>query len=320
MPETATHPDMPYRLLGRTGERVSAIGLGGWHLGFEQIEESLSIRIMRTGIDRGITFLDNSWDYNDGRSELRMGKALKDGYRDKAFLMTKIDGRTKREAARQLDESLRRLQTDRIDLVQHHEILRYEDPHRIFDEEGANAALMEARQAGKLRYIGFTGHKDPRIHLYMLEVASEQGFRFDTVQMPLNVMDAHYRSFEKLVLPELVKQQIGVLGMKPLANGVILESRTVTAIECLRYALSLPASVVITGCESMDNLEQALEVARGFRPMDQAEVQALLARTAKAASKGEFELFKTTSIFDATASNPDWLGEEPQRVQRVMPA
>jgi len=320
MSDTSTHPDMPYRVLGRTGERVSAVGLGGWHLGFEQIEEPLSIRIMRTAIDRGITFLDNSWDYNDGRSELRMGKALKDGYRDKVFLMTKIDGRTKREAARQLDESLRRLRTDRIDLVQHHEILRYEDPHRIFDQEGANAALVEARQAGKLRYIGFTGHKDPRIHLYMLEVAAEQGFAFDTVQMPLNVMDAHYRSFEKLVLPELVKQQIGVLGMKPLANGVILESRTVTAIECLHYALSLPTSVVITGCESMDILGQALEAARTFRPMGQAEVRALLARTAKAASKGEFEPFKTTSIFDATASNPEWLGEEPERVQRVMPA
>jgi predicted aldo/keto reductase-like oxidoreductase len=314
------HRDMPYRVLGRTGERVSAIGLGGWHLGFEQIDEALSIRIIRTAIDRGITFMDNSWDYNDGRSELRMGKALKDGYRGKVFLMTKIDGRTKREAARQLDESLRRLQTDRIDLVQHHEVLRYEDPHRIFDEEGANAALVEARQAGKLRYIGFTGHKDPRIHLYMLEVAADQGFTFDTVQMPLNVMDAHYRSFEKLVLPQLVKQQIGVLGMKPLANGVILESATVTAIECLHYALSLPTSVVITGCDSMDILDQALEAARNFHPMGQAEVQALLARTAKAASKGEFEPFKTTSIFDATASNPEWLGEEPERVQRVMPA
>jgi predicted aldo/keto reductase-like oxidoreductase len=314
------HRDMPYRVLGRTGERVSAIGLGGWHLGFEQIDEALSIRIIRTAIDRGITFMDNSWDYNDGRSELRMGKALKDGYRGKVFLMTKIDGRTKREAARQLDESLRRLRTDRIDLVQHHEVLRYEDPHRIFDEEGANAALVEARQAGKLRYIGFTGHKDPRIHLYMLEVAADQGFTFDTVQMPLNVMDAHYRSFEKLVLPKLVKQQIGVLGMKPLANGVILESATVTAIECLHYALSLPTSVVITGCDSMDILDQALEAARNFHPMGQAEVQALLARTAKAASKGEFEPFKTTSIFDATASNPEWLGEEPERVQRVMPA
>jgi aryl-alcohol dehydrogenase-like predicted oxidoreductase len=234
--------------------------------------------------------------------------------------MTKIDGRTKREAARQLDESLRRLQTDCIDLVQHHEIIRFEDPHRIFDPEGANAALVEARQAGKLRYIGFTGHKDPRIHLYMLEAAREQGFTFDAVQMPLNVMDAHYRSFEKLVLPELVRQEIGVLGMKSIANGHILKSGSVTATECLHYALNLQTSVVITGCESMEDLEQALGAARRFRPMRRAEVDALLARTADAAAAGAFELFKTTSVYDGTAQNPHWLGEEPDRVQSVMQA
>jgi aryl-alcohol dehydrogenase-like predicted oxidoreductase len=320
MSATTTTSDMPYRVLGRTGERVSAIGLGGWHLSLKHVEEPLSIRIIRTAIDHGINFLDNSWDYNEGKSELRMGKALKGSYREKVFLMTKIDGRSKTEAVRQLDESLRRLQTDRIDLVQHHEILRYEDPHRIFDEEGAHAALLEARQAGKLRYIGFTGHKDPHIHLHMLEVARENGFTFDTAQMPLNVMDAHYRSFAKLVVPELVKQQVGVLGMKPLANGIILKSKTVTATECLHYALNLPTSVVITGCDSVKILEQALEAARTFRPMSKAEVQALLAKTAKAAAKGEFELFKTTSIFDSTAANPEWLGAESERVQRVMPA
>jgi aryl-alcohol dehydrogenase-like predicted oxidoreductase len=319
MSATTTSADMPYRVLGRTGERVSAIGLGGWHLSLKHVEEPLSIRIIRTAIDHGINFLDNSWDYNEGKSELRMGKALKGSYREKVFLMTKIDGRSKKEAARQLDESLRRLQTDRIDLVQHHEILRYEDPHRIFDEEGAHAALLEARQAGKLRYIGFTGHKDPHIHLHMLEVARESGFTFDTAQMPLNVMDAHYRSFAKLVVPELVKQQIGVLGMKPLANGIILKSKTVTATECLHYALNLPTSVVITGCDSVKILEQAVEAARTFHPMSKAEVQALLGKTAKAAAKGEFELFKTTSIFDSTATNPEWLGEESERVQRVMP-
>jgi aryl-alcohol dehydrogenase-like predicted oxidoreductase len=318
MSATTTHAEMPYRVLGRTGERVSAIGLGGWHLSLTHVEEPLSIRIVRTAIDSGINFMDNSWDYNEGKSELRMGKALKGSYRDKVFLMTKIDGRSKKEATRQLDESLRRLQTDRIDLVQHHEILRYEDPHRIFDEEGANAALVKARQAGKLRYIGFTGHKDPHIHLHMLAVAKENGFAFDTAQMPLNVMDAHYRSFGKLVVPELVKQQIGVLGMKPLANGIILKSKTVTATECLHYALNLPTSVVITGCDSMKILEQALEAAGTFQPMGEAEVRALLAKTAKAASKGEFELFKTTSIFDSTATNPEWLGEEPERVQQVM--
>ena len=308
------------RLLGNTGERVSAIGLGGWHLGLPQVDEQLSLRIVRRAIDGGITFLDNSWDYNSGANEIRMGKALRDGYRDKAFLMTKIDGRSKREATRQLDESLRRLQTDRIDLVQHHEVIRFEDPHRIFDPEGANAALVEARTQGKLRYIGFTGHKDPHIHLHMLEVAREHGFAFDTVQMPLNVMDAHYRSFEKLVLPELVRQHIGVLGMKSMANGIILKSRTVTAVECLHYALNLPTSVVITGCDSIEVLAQAFDAARTFRPMSAAQVQALLARTEAAASHGEFELFKTTSIFDSTATNPDWLGEEPRHVRDMMSA
>ena len=319
MSESTVHAEMPYRTLGSRGVRVSAIGLGGWHLGFKKVDEQLSIRIVRDAIQRGINFMDNCWDYNDGASETRMGKALRDGYRNKVFLMTKIDGRSKKEAARQVEESLRRLQTDCIDLVQHHEILRYEDPHRIFDDDGANAALIEARKAGKLRYIGFTGHKDPRIHFYMLEVAKQRAFKFDTVQMPLNVMDAHYRSFEKLVLPELVKQNIGVLGMKSMGNGVILKSNTVTAIECLHYALNLPTSVVITGVDSMEILEQAFEAARTFHPMSKAQVKSLLAKTAKAASRGEFELFKTTSIFDGTAYHPKWLGEEPERVQQVMP-
>jgi aryl-alcohol dehydrogenase-like predicted oxidoreductase len=310
--------EMPMRTLGRTGVKVSLVGLGGWHLGFKYIDEELSIRMIRHAIDNGINFMDNCWDYNDGASEKRMGKALKDGYRERVFLMTKIDGRTKKDAAKQLDESLERMQTDHIDLVQHHEILRFEDPHRMFDEQGANAALVEARDAGKISYIGFTGHKDPRIHLYTLEVAKENGFEFDTVQMPLNVMDAHYRSFEKLVLPELVKQNIGVLGMKALANGMILKSKTVTAIECLQYAMNLPTSVVITGCESMENLDQALTAARTFKPMSDEEIKTLLAKTAKAASRGEFELFKTTSIYDGTAAHPEWLGKEPPEVQRVM--
>jgi predicted aldo/keto reductase-like oxidoreductase len=318
MPSDSSRGETLYRVLGRTGERVSAVGLGGWHLGLAHVDEALSVRIVREAIDRGINFLDNSWDYNDGASEIRMGRALKNGYRQKAFVMTKIDGRSKAEATRQLNESLRRLGTDCIDLVQHHEVIRFEDPHRIFDEEGANAALIEARQAGKLRYIGFTGHKDPRIHLHMLEVADEAGFAFDTVQMPLNVMDAHYRSFERLVLPELVKRNTGVLGMKSLANGVILKAGAATAIECLQYALSLRTSVVITGIDSLERLEQAFEAARTFRPMDEAQRGALLAKTARAAARGEFEPFKTTSIFDATASNPAWLGEEPERVQQLM--
>ena len=309
---------MPKRRLGRTGVEVSLIGLGGWHLGFKSISDEEAIRIIRTAIDNGINFMDNCWDYNDGASEIRMGKALCDGYRERAFLMTKIDGRTKQDAAKQLDESLKRLETDHIDLVQHHEILRFEDPHRIFDEQGANAALLEARDAGKIRYIGFTGHKDPRIHLYMLEVAREYGFTFDTVQMPLNVMDAHYRSFEKMVLPELVKQDIGVLAMKTMANGLILESNTVSATECLQYAMNLPTSVVITGCESMADLEQALTAARTFQTMSEDQVKTLLDKTAQAASRGEYELFKTTSIYDGTATHPEWLGEEPPEVKRVI--
>ena len=311
-------PEMTYRTLGATGERVSAIGLGGWHLALKHVDESLALRIVRTAVDRGITFLDNSWDYNGGESETRMGKALRDGYRDKVFLMTKIDGRSKQEAMKQLDESLTRLGTDRIDLVQHHEVIRFDDPHRIFDPEGANAALVEAKAAGKLRYIGFTGHKDPQIHLHTLRVAAGHGFRFDAAQMPLNVMDAHYRSFARLVVPELVAQGVGVLGMKSMGNGLILRSKTVTAVECLHYALNLPTSVVITGIDSMEILDQAFEAVRTFRPMGEAEVGALLAKTAGAADRGEFELFKTSSIFDSTGSNPAWLGKEPERLQKLM--
>ena len=319
-PDAATTDGMPYRVLGRTGERVSAIGLGGWHLALPHVDEQTALRIIRSAIDRGMNFMDNCWDYNEGESERRMGRALEDGYRDRVFLMTKIDGRSRKEATRQLDESLRRLRTDRIDLVQHHEILRFEDPHRMFDADGAQRALEDARAAGKLRYIGFTGHKDPRIHLYTLEMAREHGVTFDAVQMPLSVMDAHYRSFERLVLPELVRDGVGVLAMKTMANGAILKSNTVSAIECLHYALNLPTSVVITGCDRMEILDQAFEAARTFRPMSAGQVEALIARTAAAASTGEYELFKTTSIYDGTASNPEWLGEEPQHVRDAMPA
>jgi aryl-alcohol dehydrogenase-like predicted oxidoreductase len=319
MTSTDSQNGMIYRTLGRTGERVSAIGLGGWHLGFSSLPESSSIRVIREAVDRGITFLDNSWDYNEGESERRMGKALRDGYRDRVFLMTKIDGRSRAEATRQLDESLRRLQTDRVDLVQHHEVIRFDDPHRIFDDEGANAALVDAKRAGKLRFIGFTGHKDPLIHLHTLEVARDHGFTFDTVQLPLNVMDAHYRSFERLVLPELVMQGTGVLGMKAMSNGAILQSGAVSAPECLRYALSLPTSVVITGMETLERLEQALHVVRDFTPLTGEERDALLRRTAPSAMRGRFEPFKTSSIYDSTAQNPAWLGEEPDHIKQLVP-
>ncbi|MBD2093359.1 aldo/keto reductase [Microcoleus sp. FACHB-1515] len=315
-----SNSEMLYRELGSTGEQVSAIGLGGWHLSLKHVDEQLATRIVHTAIDRGITFMDNCWDYNGGASEIRMGKALRNGYRDKVFLMTKIDGRSKQAAAKQLDESLDRLQVDHVDLVQYHEILRFEDPHRIFDPEGAHAAILEAQQAGKVRYIGFTGHKDPYIHLHMLEVADQFGFKFDTVQMPLNVMDAHYRSFAKLVVPELVKRNIGILGMKSMANGILLRSNTATPIECLHYALNLPTSVVITGMDSLEFLDQAFEAVRTFAPMGDTQVQALLGKTAQAGARGEYEPFKTSSIFDGTAQHPDWLGEEPERLQQLMSA
>lgn len=315
----AQHPDMIYRPLGSTGETVSAIGLGGWHLALKHVDEALAERIMHTAIDRGINFLDNSWDYNDGESEIRMGKAIKDGRREKVILMTKIDGRSKKAAQEQLDESLKRMNVDMIDVVQHHEIIRFEDADRIFyPSEGAQAALEEAKQAGKLRFIGFTGHKDPLVHLRMLDVAEAHGFTFDTVQMPLNVMDAHFRSFEKLVLPRLVEDKIGVLGMKSLANGILLRSNTATAIECLQYALNLPTSVVITGIDSLDILKQALDAAKTFQPFSKDELTKLLNKTAAAANTGEYEPFKTSSVFDATAQNPDWLGEEPQRIQELV--
>jgi len=310
---------MIYRTLGSTGERVSAIGVGGWHLGLKHVDEQLAVRIVRTAIDCGINFLDNCWDYNDGASETRMGRALGDGYRQKAFVMTKIDGRSNKEATKQLNESLKRLQVDCIDLVQHHEILRYEDPHRIFNDDGAHAALVQARAEGKIRYIGFTGHKDPRVHLYMLEVADRYGFKFDAAQMPLNLMDAHYRSFANEVVPELIKRKIGVLGMKSMANGSLLKSQTVTPLECLHYALNLPTSVVITGIDSMEILDQAINAVRTFQPISNKDLKVLLAKTAAAAATGRFEPFKTTSIFDGTAQNPEWLGEEPPEVQELMP-
>lgn len=299
--------DMLYRTLGRTGEKISAIGLGGYHIGIPR-EEQEGIRLIRSAIDRGITFMDNCWDYHDGGSEIRMGKALRDGYRNKVFLMTKIDGRTRRAAARQIDECLQRLQTDRIDLMQHHEIIRQEDPDRVFAAEGAMEAVLAAKRAGKVRYIGFTGHKDPSMHLRMLEVAGKHQFHFDAVQMPLNVMDAHFRSFAKQVVPVLVKDGIGVLGMKPLGSGAILRSGAVSATECLHYALNLPTSVVITGMESMDRLDQALAAVRTFKPLDEAQLSALLARTAPLAAKGEYERFKTSTAFDGTTHNPGWLG------------
>jgi predicted aldo/keto reductase-like oxidoreductase len=305
--QSTSSAGMIYRKLGSTGERVSAIGIGGAHLAHPDEQES--IRIVRSALDRGITFLDNCWDYSDGECEIRMGKALRDGYRQKAFLMTKFDGRTRKAAAQQIDESLKRLQTDRIDLIQYHENIRLDDPDRFFAEGGALEAVMAAKQAGKIRYIGFTGHKDPLVHERMLEVAKQHGFHFDSCQMPLNPMDAQFRSFEKNVLPKLVDQGIAVLGMKPMGSGIILESNTVTPIECLHYALNLPTSVVITGCDSMKILDQAFEAARSFKPMSAGQLRAILGKTRLAAMNGKYERFKISTQFDGTIQNPQWMGD-----------
>ncbi len=299
--------DMPYRALGKTGEMISIVGLGGWHIGAAK-DEKESIRLIRAAIDGGINFMDNCWDYHDGKSEVWMGAALQGGYRDKVFLMTKIDGRTDKAAGKQIDESLKRLKTDRLDLMQIHEVIRLEDPDRCFEENGCVRALQEAQKAGKVRFIGFTGHKDPLVHLRMLETAKDHGFRFDTVQMPLNVMDAHFRSFGKQVLPILVAEQIGVLGMKPLASGAILETNTASAIQCLHYTMTLPTSTVITGCESMERVEQALQAAKTFQPMSREQIASLLEKTRKAALTGRIERFKTHTQFDGTAHHPEWMG------------
>ncbi len=311
-PTPTTHgrpqsPDMIYRPLGTTGEIVSAIGLGGYHVG-KQADPADSIKLIHAAIDHGITFIDNCWDYNGGLSEVRVGQALRNGYRDKVFLMTKMDGRTLTEYNQQLEQSLGRLQTGTIDLVQFHEVIRFEDPDRIFADNGAIHAAIAARKAGKIRYIGFTGHKDPAIHLRMLEVARAHDFHFDTIQMPINVMDAHFRSFTHQVMPVALEQGIGVLAMKTFGDHFILDSKTVEPIEALHYGLTQPVSVVITGIDSTPILDQALEAARTFKPLTEAQVKSLLARTQQAAATGKFEPFKTTPHFDGTAANPKWLG------------
>jgi aryl-alcohol dehydrogenase-like predicted oxidoreductase len=309
--------DVQLRTLGRTGEKISCIGVGGFHLGKPNVSSGDAVRLIRQAVDRGLTFLDNCWDYNDGQSETRMGLALRDGYRQKAFLMTKFDGRTKETASAQIDESLARLQTDHVDLLQLHEVIRFDDADRFFADGGAAEALMAAKKAGKTRYIGFTGHKDPRIHLYMLELAQKNNFTFDTVQMPINVMDVHFRSFGKLVVPEAHKMGLGILGMKSMGSGVILKSGVISAVDCLNYALSQPASVVITGIDSQQVLDQAVRVASDFKPLTDAQIRTLLKKTAESSASGEFELFKTSSHFDSTALHPDWLGPETQRVQEL---
>lgn len=303
-------PGMIYRELGTTGERVSAIGLGGFHLAKSpETTQQDAIKLVRSAIDGGITFMDNCWDYNDGISEVRMGQALKNGYRHKVFLMSKMDARTAKDYDKQLEQSMGRLDTDVIDLVQFHEILRFEDPDRIFADNGAIHAAMKARDAGKIRYIGFTGHKDPAIHLRMFEIAEQHGFKFDSVQMPVNAMDAHFRSFTNQVIPVAMKHGTGVLAMKTFGDGYILKSGTIDPTEALHYGLSVPGvSVVITGIDKPQILDQALNAAKTFKPMTAEQTQAFLAKTQQAAMTGVYEPFKTSTIFDGTAQNPMWLG------------
>lgn len=301
---------MLYRQLGKTGREVSVIGLGGFHIG-KQKDPAESIRLIHAALDHGITFLDNCWDYNEGQSEIRMGQALK-GRRDKVFLMTKIDGRTAIEAERQINQSLSRLQTDHVDLLQFHEVIRMEDPDRVFAPNGAVHAVLKAQQAGKVRHIGFTGHKDPLIHGRMLDVAAAHGFHFDTVQMPVNIMDARFRSFQEAILPRLAKQGTAALAMKTFGDPHIWEyiqrSGTAKPIELLHYGMSQPVAVVITGIDGLPILEQALEAVRTFKPMSAAQCKALLEKTRVAEGKGKYEIYKTGTDFDSTAKHPEFLG------------
>jgi predicted aldo/keto reductase-like oxidoreductase len=296
---------IPYRALGSTGEKVSIIGVGGYHLG--NPDEQTAIRIVRTALDGGINFMDNSWDYHNGESMVRMGKALLGGYRQKTFLMCKTDSHSKDGITKQIDECLKKLQTDHVDLMQFHEVIRMDDPEKIFAPGGALEGMQAAKKAGKVRYIGFTGHKDPKIHLHMLDVAKQHGFHFDTVQMPVSVLDEHFNSFTREVLPRLVDEKIAPLGMKPISAGKALQSKTVTAPECLRFAMSMPVSVVITGCEAERDIAQALKVARDFKPMSETERSALLKKTAQVAAKGKYEEYKTTNVHDSTMQHPEWL-------------
>ncbi len=304
----AQHPDMKYRPLGSTGERVSMIGMGGFHIakpGGPSAEEA--VKLVHAAIEAGITFFDNCWDYNGGESEKRLGLALQGGYRDRVFLMTKIDGRTAKAATDQIDESLSRLKTDHLDLLQFHEIIRMDDPERVFTA-GAMEAVLRAREQGKLRYIGFTGHKSPAIHAHMFEVADQHGFHFDTVQMPLNVMDAHYDSFEQHVLPIALAHGTAVLGMKTFGDDFILKSGAATPMEMLHYAMGLPTALQVCGIDHAPILQQALDAVRTYAPMTPEQRAAILAKTAKVAADGTTERYKVSEQFDGTVRNPHWLG------------
>ena len=300
---------VPYRKLGTTGEPVSILGVGGHHIG--RLDEDKAVALIRSALDRGVNFLDNSTHYHGGKSETVMGKALQDGYRSRAFVMTKIDGRDRKSAAEQIDNSLRRLDVDHIDLLQMHEIIRPEDPRWSFDK-GGMAAMLEAKKAGKVRFLGFTGHKSPDIHLSMLEACKERDYPLDTVQLPLNVMDAHFHSFADLVLPKLVEREIAPIAMKTVGAGAILKSDTVSVAECHRYAWNLPVATAVLGFDNMQQLDEAIETAKSFKPLSEKQVADLLTKTRQAAAAGEYEQYKISHEFDGTHKNPQWLGDVPE--------
>ena len=285
--------DIPTRPLGNTGVNVSILGLGGYHIGRIK-DDNRSIRLIREAIDRGVTFLDNAWEYHNGRSEELVGKALEGGYREKAFVMTKHHGRDKKTAMEHLEDNLRRLRTDVIDLWQFHEVVYDKDPEMIFAAGGGIEAADLAKKQGKVRFVGFTGHRSPVIHLKMLAY----GYRWDAVQMPMNVFDAHYESFEKNVLPILVRRKIGVIAMKSLASGYVLRAKAATPREAMRYVWSQPVSTVVSGIDSEELLAANVESAAAFEPMSELEQGTLLEKTKEAALTGEFEPFKTAPNFD----------------------
>jgi diketogulonate reductase-like aldo/keto reductase len=300
---------VPSRRLGRTNENVSMVALGGFHIGAAALSDVEAVHLMHTAIDAGITFFDNCWDYNEGRSEERMGNALGIlGYRKRVFLMTKFDGRDRRTALAQLDDSLRRLQTDHVDLWQMHENIRPDDADRLFASGGAIEAMQAAQQAGKVRFLGFSGHKDPAYHVHMFEVAAQNGFVFDTVQMPINIMDAHFQSFEKTVIPVAQATDTAILGMKTFGDHHILDARVVGPLQMLHYSMNLPVAAVVTGIDSMATLHQAVTAAVSFRPLSEAQVASTLARSAPLSVSGALERYKTTHEFDGTIANPEWLG------------
>jgi predicted aldo/keto reductase-like oxidoreductase len=313
----AAKGEMPYRSLGRTGEKISLLGLGGWQVGVMP-DEQYSTRFVRTAIDNGVNYIETSWDYQWGLSETRVAKALRDGYRKKVFLATKIDGRTKEYFEWQLDDSLHRLRTDTIDLVQFHEVVNLSDPDKIFGPKGAFESMLAARKAGKVRYIGFSSHWGPDVILKMINMGLKNGFTFDTAMVTLNVMDPHFRNVAGEVVPVLQKHNIGILAFKTMgaggfvgkapydeAKGHVLKQINVTPAECLHYVMSLPVSTAISGMDTMEILTGNLSITRDFRPMTETQVAQLLAKTAEVGKNGKYEWWKTPKGLEWTRTNPD---------------